>query len=92
MGKSTRQSAQAEPRPVTELTFEQALVELERIVALMEAGELGLEPALAAHRRGLELARHCQKWLDAAQQQVKVLEGEVLKPLSALEPPTGERD
>ena len=63
-------------------SFEQALAELEKIVARMESGELSLEKALATHKRGLELARLCQKQLEAAQQQVKVLEGEVLKPLS----------
>ena len=47
----------------------------------MESGELSLEQALATHKRGLELARFCQQQLETAQQQVKVLEGEVLKPL-----------
>lgn len=64
-----------------ELSFEKALAELEKIVERMETGELSLEQALAAHKRGLELARFCQQRLEAAQQQVKVLEGEVLKPL-----------
>ena len=64
------------------LDFEKALAELEKIVARMESGELSLEQALATHKRGLELAR-CQQKLEAAQQQVKVLEGEVLKPLAA---------
>ncbi len=54
----------------------------------MESGELSLEQALAAHKRGLELARFCQGRLEAAQQQVKVLEGEVLKPLED----AGDRD
>ncbi len=66
---------------VAKLNFEQALAELEKIVAKMESGELSLEQSLATHKRGLELARACQKQLEAAQQQVKVLEGEVLKPL-----------
>jgi exodeoxyribonuclease VII small subunit len=65
----------------SELTFEKALAELEKIVARMEGGQLSLEQALAAHKRGLELAKYCRARLDAAQQQVKVLEGEVLKPL-----------
>jgi exodeoxyribonuclease VII small subunit len=60
--------------------FEKALAELEKIVAQMEGGNLPLEQALAAHKRGLELARYCRDKLDAAQQQVKVLEGDVLKP------------
>ena len=66
----------------SEPSFEQALAELEKIVARMESGELTLEQALSTHKRGLELARFCQQRLEAAQQQVKVLEGEVLKPLS----------
>ena len=73
---SGKSAAEAEP------AFEKALAELEKIVAHMESGELSLEQALESHKRGLELARFCQKRLEAAQQQVKVLEGEVLKPLS----------
>ena len=68
-----KESAAAEP------SFEKALAELEGIVAKMEDGGLSLEQSLAAHRRGLELAKLCRARLDAAQQQVKVLEGEVLK-------------
>ena len=63
------------------LSFEKALAELEKIVERMESGDLSLEQALATHKRGLELARFCQQRLEAAQQQVRVLEGEVLKPL-----------
>ena len=69
-------------KPSGEPSFEGALAELEKIVARMEAGELSLEEALATHKRGLELARFCQQKLEAAQQQVQVLEGEVLKPLA----------
>jgi exodeoxyribonuclease VII small subunit len=72
------------------LNFEQALAELEKIVARMESGELSLEQALATHKRGLELARFCQQKLEAAQQQVKVLEGEVLKPLEKIAPEDSE--
>jgi exodeoxyribonuclease VII small subunit len=70
-----------------EPTFEKALAELEKIVARMESGELSLEQALATHKRGLELTRFCQQKLEAAQQQVKVLEGEILKPLSSMAAP-----
>ena len=74
----------------SKLNFEQALAELEKIVSRMESGELSLEQALATHKRGLELARFCQQRLEAAQQQVKVLEGEVLKPLEDAERIKGE--
>ena len=69
-------------KPSGELSFEKALAELEKIVSRMESGELSLEEALATHKRGLELARFCREKLEAAQQQVKILEGEVLKPLA----------
>ena len=72
------------------LSFEQALAELEKIVARMESGELSLEQSLATHKRGLELARFCQQKLEAAQQQVKVLEGEILKPLERIAPEDSE--
>jgi len=66
-----------------EPSFEKALAELESLVAKMEDGGLSLEQSLAAHKRGLELAKQCRERLESAQQQVKVLEGEVLKPLAA---------
>ncbi len=75
----------------SELSFEKALAELEKIVGRMEGGQLSLEQALATHKRGIELARFCQKQLEAAQQQVKILEGEVLKPLAAAAEPDEDR-
>lgn len=57
--------------------FESALAELETLVQAMEAGKLGLEESLATYRRGTELLRHCRQSLDSAEQQVRVLEGEI---------------
>lgn len=68
-------SAKSDPQP----SFEEALAELEKIVARMESGKLTLEQSLDAHRRGIELAQLCQSVLARAQQQVKVLEENVLK-------------
>ena len=78
----SKRVSDANSRAEAEPSFEQALAELEKIVKKMESGELSLEQALATHKRGLELARFCQQRLEAAQEQVKVLEGEVLKPLA----------
>jgi len=63
-------------------TFETALDELEKIVASMEAGQMPLEEALQSYRRGTELIKFCQNRLSEAQQQVRVLEGDMLKPFS----------
>ena len=60
-------------------SFEAALAELEQVVAEMEAGQLPLEDALAAYKRGAELLQHCRGRLEDAQQQVRVLEEGTLK-------------
>jgi exodeoxyribonuclease VII small subunit len=68
-------------KPVADLTFEQALDELDALVRRMEAGELSLDDAVAAYRRGAELARHCQGKLAVAEQEIRKLDGEMLIPL-----------
>ena len=59
-------------------SFEAAVSELEAIVQEMESGSLPLEDALARYQHGVALLRHCQSTLSAAEQRVKVLEGEAL--------------
>jgi exodeoxyribonuclease VII small subunit len=62
-------------------TYEAALAELEGLVARMEGGSLSLEESLAAYRRGAALVAFCQQQLEKVEQQVRVLDGETLKPL-----------
>jgi exodeoxyribonuclease VII small subunit len=64
--------------------FEQALEELEGIVAHMEDGTLSLDQSLAAYRRGAELVKVCETALERAKEQVRVLDGELLRPLADL--------
>lgn len=61
--------------------FETALAQLEGLVAKMESGTLPLDESLAVYEQGVELARICQRRLDRAEQQVKVLQGNLLRPL-----------
>ena len=93
MSRSTRQSPSDDIKSAPAgLTFEDALDELEKLVGRMEGGDLTLEQSLASHKRGLELARFCQQRLESAQQQVRVLEGEILKNLAAPETPESSDD
>ena len=62
--------------------FESALAQLEALVARMESGSLPLEQALQSYEQGVELAQLCQRKLDLAQEQVSVLQGNLLRPLS----------
>ncbi len=70
-------------------SFEEAIAELELLVQQMESGTLSLEGSLAAYRRGAELTAFCRRSLEAVQQQVRVLEGEMLRPF---EPGAGPAD
>ncbi len=76
--------------------FEQALEELEKLVERLERGDLPLDVALKDFERGVELTRHCQSALKAAQQRVEILlrrhngEAEVAAFVSEEEPVGGE--
>ena len=71
----------APPKPAESLSFEAAVKELEDIVAQMESDDLALEDSLTAYKRGAELIRAAQARLALAEQQVKLLEDGMLKPL-----------
>jgi exodeoxyribonuclease VII small subunit len=64
--------------PVEELTYEQALSELEALVANLENGERPLEEALRLYERGQVLARHCADLLDKAELRIQQISGESL--------------
>lgn len=59
--------------------YEDALSELERLVAAMESGQMPLDGLLDSYRRGAQLLDVCRARLQAVEQQVKVLEDGQLK-------------
>lgn len=77
-----------QPAPQQPASFEAAMAELDRLVADMEAGELPLEASVAAYQRGSELVKYCAQQLDKVESQVKLLEGDMLKPFAADEEPS----
>ena len=54
-------------------SFEDALSELEQILAEIEAGELGLEESLVKYERGKFLIHHCRGVLNGAEKQIELL-------------------
>ena len=60
-------------------SFEAALLELEAIVATLEAGNVPLAAALDAYQKGASLVRQCQDTLAAAEARVQVLEQGLLR-------------
>ncbi len=71
-------------------SFEQAMEELEQLVEKMESGELPLEASLDAYKRGSELVKYCAAQLERVEKQVKVLEGDMLKPFDDDEDEEGD--
>lgn len=63
--------------PETGLTFKQGMDELERIVRSLESGDMELEESLELYAKGVKLLGVLQGKLDAAEQQVQVLMGQL---------------
>ena len=64
-------------KPVEELSFREAMAELDGIVGVLESNTLELEDSLASYERGVALLRALQGRLTEAQQKVDVLMGEL---------------
>jgi exodeoxyribonuclease VII small subunit len=59
------------PADIATLTFEQALAELEQIVARLESGQAPLEDSIRMYERGAALKAHCETRLEAARLRVE---------------------
>lgn len=68
--------AKSTQKPVEELTYEEALAELEQTVEFLEGEQNPLEEAMKLFERGQALAARCSILLEAAQLKVQKLVGE----------------
>ena len=62
---------------ISELSFRQAMAELDSVVALLESNSLELEESLKTYERGIQLLADLKCRLNNAQQKVDVLMGEL---------------
>jgi exodeoxyribonuclease VII small subunit len=67
----SRFAPMSEAPDIQELTFEQALAELEQIVARLESGQAPLEDSIRLYERGAVLKTHCETRLEAARLRVE---------------------
>jgi len=56
---------------VASLSFEQAVQELETIVARLERGDVALDQSIAIYERGEALKKHCETLLSAAESRIE---------------------
>lgn len=57
--------------PISSLSFEAAMSELESIVRHLESGDVSLEKSVALYERGHALRQHCEARLAAAQARIE---------------------
>ena len=60
-------------KPVSELSFEEAMAALERVVTQLERGEVALEQSIALYDRGAQLKAHCAAKLAEAEAKVEII-------------------
>jgi exodeoxyribonuclease VII small subunit len=70
--------AKNENKPIEELSYEQAVAELEAIVTALEKGEKPLQESMALFERGQALTKHCADLLEKAELKVRTLVDESL--------------
>ena len=63
----------ADSSDIADLSFEDALKELERIVGRLESGDAQLDEAISLYERGDGLRRQCAARLDAAQARIEAI-------------------
>jgi exodeoxyribonuclease VII small subunit len=56
--------------PVTDMSFEQAMAELETVVSRLESSQVALDDSIKLYERGAELKKHCEMKLKAAEEKV----------------------
>ncbi|MBO4687390.1 MAG: exodeoxyribonuclease VII small subunit [Clostridiales bacterium] len=56
-----------------DLTYEQAVAELEGIIRKLESGEASLDDSISLYSRGMELSKFCKEKLDSIVKQISSL-------------------
>ena len=60
-------------KPVSDLSFEEAMAALEQVVNQLERGDVALEASIALYERGAALKKHCADKLKAAEEKVELI-------------------
>lgn len=60
-------------KPISDLSFEEAMAALEQVVGRLERGEVPLEESIALYERGAALKAHCEAKLKDAEEKVELI-------------------
>lgn len=61
---------------ISNLTFEEALAELEKTVNKLESGNISLEESVKLYETGVKLSRFCTKKLDKVKQKIEIIKSD----------------
>jgi exodeoxyribonuclease VII small subunit len=75
MVQTAMSKKKSSPREECVSSFEDSLKELEKIVAELESGKLGLSDALARYEEGVKQLKGCQQLLEMAERKIELLSG-----------------
>ncbi|NLH18364.1 MAG: exodeoxyribonuclease VII small subunit [Phycisphaerae bacterium] len=70
----------AKPEDLADLSFEQAIDELNKVVAQIEDGRVPLQDCIDQYERGMALIRHCRTILQAAEKRIEQIAADQKKP------------
>ncbi|MBO9453317.1 exodeoxyribonuclease VII small subunit [Tropicibacter sp. R16_0] len=59
--------------PVDQMTFEQAMKELETVVGKLERGDVALDESISLYERGAALKKRCEDELKRAEEKVAAI-------------------
>jgi exodeoxyribonuclease VII small subunit len=76
MTDQTHEQSQDALKNIKDMSFEQAMTELEGLVRRLEEGRLSLEDAIHSYERGTALRAHCETKLRAAKLKVEQVLGD----------------
>ena len=60
-------------KPVEEMSFEEAMRELEQVVGTLERGDVELEKSIELYERGAKLKARCEAKLAEAEEKVRAI-------------------
>ena len=60
-------------KPVAEMSFEDAMRELEAVVGQLESGDVELEASIKLYERGAALKKRCEEKLKEAEEKVAAI-------------------
>lgn len=60
-------------KPVDEMSFEEAMSELESVVGQLERGDVPLEASISLYERGAALKKRCEAKLKEAEEKVAAI-------------------